>query len=148
MERDLELQVLPSDDDEIVIEAVFDEFDAAELFDHFTTPDLVTRWWPEEAVIDPRFSGTYLFKWLSKGWTLSGQYKEFERGSTLSFTWKWEHEDLPARTVELEFSDRNGGGSSLRLTHRPYGDSPREKQLRAGDTDAWKHSLSCLARLR
>ncbi len=141
------VQQAPSDSGRLVVTAGFDA-DPEALFDWWTQPELLCRWWPQEAQTDARPGGPYHLAWPALGWHLRGGYTTFERGRTLAFTWKWDHDaGDAAKTVALTFEARPSGGTLLTLTHGPYADTPEQQDLRiAHHLAGWKHFLPRLAR--
>ena len=63
---------IDSSDDRIIIDAEFQNLSPESLFDYFTVPGLLERWWPSLAEVDPRIAGTYHFSWPKQGWHLRG----------------------------------------------------------------------------
>ena len=57
LERTTGVIQLPSGADKLVFEAEYPGIDPAELFTFWTEPDLLTRWWPQEAEIEPHIGG-------------------------------------------------------------------------------------------
>ena len=76
----------------LILQAGSPQFSPVELFDYFTDPDLLQRWWAPEAGVDERVGGSYRLSWPAMNWRLTGQYTSFKRGERLAFSWKWEHE--------------------------------------------------------
>jgi uncharacterized protein YndB with AHSA1/START domain len=119
-------------------------FSPQKAFDYFTRPELLTRWWPQEASVEPRAGGVYRMGWPAMNWELSGRYSIFEPAERLAFTWQWSHRpDLPARTVDVVFEPA-GQGSRLTVTHGLYGDTDAEQDDRQSHIDGWIHFLSKL----
>ena len=125
------------------------------VFAHFTEPNLLTLWWPEEARLDARTGGDLELSWPAMNWTLRGRYLEFAP-ERLRFTWRWEHEpDLPERTVTVEFegveedqaasaSGHELGHCQLTVSHGTYEDSDRDQEDRSGHDAGWRHFLGRL----
>ena len=136
--------------DELTVAGEFPKFTPAELFQHFTDAKLLTKWWPETAEVALRPGGKYVLSWPKMGWVLLGSVKGFEVGKSLSFTWKWKHEGEKAveRLVSVTFTDREGGGANLRLTHGKYADTDADREERAGHLQGWKMMLTRLRDLR
>ncbi len=141
------LQQLPSEGDRLVMRATFPHFSPETLFDHWITPDLLCRWWPPVAEIEPREGGAYHLSWPKMGWHLRGHYTTFERGKALGFTWKWDHTSAPARQVALDFEALSNGGAQITLTHGIYTDSSEDQEERQGHVEGWTHFLGSLQQL-
>lgn len=123
----------------LVLSADFPKFSPSALFDQFTNPTLLTRWWPPVAVVDPRVGGKYQFSWPGMKWDLVGEYSTFEPGQQLGFTWFWLHEPhLPVRHVHLTFEPL-GSGTRLRLMHGSYSNDPRDQDDRQSHLEGWTH---------
>lgn len=117
------------------------------VFRHWTEPGLVTKWWAQQAEVEPRTGGAYLFSWPQMDWRLRGRYTTFDPNQRLVFTWAWDHEpDTPERQVEVRF-DPAGDGTRLTITHGPYGMSASEQQDRQGHLEGWQHFSSQLSRV-
>jgi uncharacterized protein YndB with AHSA1/START domain len=131
----------------LVLVADFLKFSPISLFEHFTNPALLVRWWPQVAVIDPRPGGKYQFSWPVMKWDLVGEFTHFEPGRHLGFSWFWLHEpQLPVRQVHLTFEPLNSG-SRLRLKHGSYSTEARDQADRQSHLEGWKHFLQRLSAL-
>lgn len=122
---------------------------AQQLFAKWTNPDLLTKWWPQEAKIEAHTGGSYHLAWLRQDWHLVGNYIALVPGVCLAFTWRWRHEpEQPTRSVVVTFatlSDGEGGGKTrLTLTHSLYGEEQAEQEQRQSHFDGWMHFLARL----
>ncbi len=140
---------MPSENDWLVVMAEFPTIAPGELFDYWTTPPLLRRWWPQEAQNEPYVDGMYHFSWPSMGWSLRGYYTAFEPGRNLSFTWKWDHEPelAPIRHVIVTFETLAEGGTQITIIHGPYSESRDDQEERTGHLDSWTHFLGRLQQL-
>ncbi len=139
------LQLMPSDADRMIVQAEFPDLSPEQVFDAFTTPALLLRWWPPVAEVDPGVGGSYHVHWTKQNIHLRGGYVEFARGKRLVFTWNWDHEPgTPARIVEIDLKP-NGEGTLLLLTHGFYADGDAEE--RQGHIDGWLYYLDRLGAL-
>jgi uncharacterized protein YndB with AHSA1/START domain len=130
----------------LVVEANYPGGTPAQLFDYWTQPELLTRWWPQEAEIDAQLGGAYHLAWPGMGWHLRGAYTAFEPGQRLGFTWRWDHDAAaePTRQVEVAFEPL-GDGTRLRVTHGPYADTPHDQEIRnEHHLVGWTHFLGQL----
>ena len=113
----------------------------------FIAPDLLTRWWGQEAPVEPAPGGVWEIRWPAMGWTLRGQIAELT-GTSLIVSWAWGHEpDLPARALIVR-AEATAQGSRLRMTQGPYRQGaafPREDEDRASHIAGWRHFLPALA---
>lgn len=112
--------------------------DPAAVFEWFVDPVLLTRWWPTEAETDPVVGGRYRLYWDGPDVTLRGEYVEVALGERLGFTWRWDHDDLPPRSVDVVFttSDR---GTLVSVAHECDDDDEG-----TGYLDGWTHFLGQL----
>lgn len=77
-------------------------------FEALTDAAELARWWPREAVSEPRAGGRLLFTWAS-GEILATRFDRFEPGRAVSFAFG------PERvTLEVE---PEGGGTRFRVRH-------------------------------
>ncbi|MGI0078910.1 MAG: SRPBCC family protein [Nitrososphaerales archaeon] len=100
--------------DMITIVSEFPSRNPNSLFDFWTKPKLLEKWWPPEAEVEPRLNGSYSFFWPKQDWNLHGVYTQFERGNVLGLTRKLYHEPNNATHVEMKFESISDG---TRLTH-------------------------------
>ena len=137
---------MPTGPDRLLMTARFPDCPPAALFDYWTVPALLRRWWPQEAETDPRAGGGYHLAWPLPGWHLRGAYTAIEPGATLAFTWRWAHDhaDAPTRRVTVTFEPLPGGGTRLFVAHGPYGATAEEAEARAGHLAGWTHFLARL----
>lgn len=132
--------------DWLVMMAAFPTTAPRAVFDYWTTPALLRRWWPPEANVEARVDGIYRFFWPQLGRSLRGYYTGFEPGKNLSFTWKWDSEpDLaPIRHVIVSFETLAEGGTQITIIHGPYNESREDQEERAGHLEGWTHFLGRL----
>jgi uncharacterized protein YndB with AHSA1/START domain len=120
-----------------------------DLFDHWVRPELLVRWWPREAKVDPRVGGPYQFSWPEQNWHLRGTYTSFEPGRRLAFTWAWDHDvgKFSDLQVDLVFQEIEGG-TRLTITHGPWGPESESQVERQGVIEGWIHFGMRLSGLR
>lgn len=109
----------------------------AVAFDRWTSPELLTRWWPESAELDLKVGGRYHFGWARADWHLRGEFVSVERPRQLAFSWRWEHHPESTTVVKVTFEPGFAGGSTLLVRQGPYGDSPGAIELRQSHIDGW-----------
>lgn len=142
------LTMLPSGDDTLSMAAEFPNLTPEELFDLWTVPEQLQRWWPPVAEVELREGGSYKLSWPAMDWILRGQITRFEPGRVLGFSWSWDHEpDAPMTQVAIVIDAADGRGSRLTLTHAPYPASTEGQEMRQGHLDGWMHFLSSLQQL-
>lgn len=122
----------------IKLSGEFRGFMPIELFDYWTNPDLLTKWWPPLAEVDGRVGGAYTLSWPDQGWHLRGRYSEFESGRRLAFTWRWDHDPdyLATTTVTLGFEEIETG-TRLTVAHGRWEDDDKAQEERSGVIEGW-----------
>jgi uncharacterized protein YndB with AHSA1/START domain len=110
----------------------------ATAFAHFVDPELLTNWWPTEAETDPVIDGEYRMFFAGPDVTLRGRYRRIDPGKQLAFTWKWDHEDLPPRLVDVIFKP-SPRGCVVDITHDAGSDDEASDY-----TNGWRHFLGRL----
>ncbi len=142
------MEDISTDNSVLRLKGEFEAFTARELFDHFVVPELLVKWWPQEATVDPRQGGRYEYRWPSREWVLTGEFTTFDPGMRLGFTWSWSHEpSIAPRKVDIEF--KNGDPCArVIITHGPFGDSQAEQVDRSAIREGWIHFAMRLAGLR
>lgn len=111
----------------------------AHVFEAFTVPSRLTAWWPEEAEVDLRIGGPYRLSWPAQDWTLRGRYLEVRAPDHLRFTWSWDHEATPERTVSIDIEPA-GEGSRLTISHTFGSEEEGQSYI-----DGWQFFVSRLA---
>jgi uncharacterized protein YndB with AHSA1/START domain len=141
------LREVESPRDRLVLTGDFPKFGPGELFDHFTKPDLLARWWPPQAEVDLREGGAYVLAWPGR-WKLLGRVASFSVGRRLVISWSFEHDPSEDRRVEVVFEPLDGGGARLWVIHSAYGEEKTEREARDGHGRSWEHFLARLRALR
>lgn len=143
------MSVLPpiqqqSGTEEMVVSAELPHLSPEATFAYFTSPELITQWWPEAAEIEAHAGGQYRLLWPKMNWELKGRFEEYEPGRRLSYTWQWIHQpELPARVVTIDIKPL-ASGTSLKVTQQVYGTSAVEQDDRQGHIDGWIYFLGRL----
>ncbi len=119
------------------------------LFDHFTKPDLVKKWWSPQAEIGLMEGGIYKLSWPEENREIKGTVKSFDSGKKLVLSLKWDDDpaDSPMRNVTLEFASIEGGGSTLTINETGYTDSPQDQEVMEAHLQAWQERLIKLMEL-
>ena len=130
--------------DRITIVAEFPRTDSSSLFDFWTNTELLKKWWPPVAELEPRLGGTYHFSWPNQNWHLRGRYTVFNRGKKLGFTWKWDHESVKETRVTLTFASLPKIGTSLLLEHEGYAKTKEDRTIRDEHIEGWMFFLGKL----
>ncbi len=138
---------LPWHSDRLLLTGNFPCFTANDLFDHWTKPELLAKFWPPSSAIDLRVGGYFRFDWPDSGWYLHGHYLRVIRGVRLGFDWTWNVElgrYLPL-IVDMYFKDIEGGA---RMTIEQGGFAPDELQAMPTTAEGWIHFGDRLRDLR
>jgi len=130
--------------DRITILAEFPGMSRESLFNFWIEPDLLKKWWPPVAELEPRLSGTYHFSWPNQNWHLRGRYTMFKRGEKLGFTWKWDHESVNETRVTLSFASLPQNGTRLTLQHEGYAKTKEDRKIRDEHIEGWMFFLGKL----
>ena len=121
------------------------------VFEAFTDPDQLVRWWGPEGMDVPEFSidlrvgGTWRTCMRSASGELHcvrGIYKAIEPPRRLVMTWAWEggeYADMET-LVSFEFRESNGG-TELHLRHEQFDSREQRDRHNMG----WSSSMNCLA---
>jgi uncharacterized protein YndB with AHSA1/START domain len=125
------------------------------LFDAWTSPEVLRRWWPAGAdwqtpvaEVDPRVGGRLRLVMRSpdgEEFGGSGEYVEMRRPERLAFTWTWDgHEGHEGtQLIEVEFTARRDGTTTMVLTNRGLRDEEAKRTHREG----WEGSFDNLERV-
>jgi uncharacterized protein YndB with AHSA1/START domain len=138
------IQQLPSDLTTLIIEMDIPDTNAELVFNYWTQPVQLQKWWPQEAEIEPQYGGHYHLIWPAMNWHLHGRYTHFEPGKRLAFTWHWDHDEEGSQetVVDVTLERTPDGGTRLLLTHGPYTETPEDQNLRLEHHLAgWLHFL-------
>ena len=135
------LELVETARDRITIVAEFPHLSPALLFDYWTSTNLLKKWWPPSAELQPELNGTYHFSWPKQDWHLRGKFTIFDRGKTLGFTWKWDHESIDVTRVTLLFHSMPNGGTKLTLLHGGYAKNSEAKKTRDEHIEGWTFFL-------
>ena len=133
--------------DRLTLTGDFPGFTPAEMFDHFTKPELLAKWWPPQAEVELKEGGAYVLTWPGQ-WKLLGRVLAFTVGRRLVFSWTFEHDPSEDRHVEVVFDPLDGGGTRLWVIHSPYDEGDPERKAREGHRKGWEHFLARLRALR
>lgn len=101
----------------------------ARVYDAWTTPDLMTRWFCPSADytvvvhrFDTRVGGGYRIEMRHTSGAshiVVGEYQELTRPTRLAFTWAWEGKSSADTLVTVEFLP-SGQGTEVVLTHTRF----------------------------
>ena len=134
------------------LEGEFAGITPARMFELWTRPELLTKWWPPRAEIELKVGGKYELSWLDGSgevkWQLAAKITEFEPNRRLGFTWDWAGSENPNHsTVSIEFIETEGG-ANLRVTHGPYTESDEDQNHRRSQLGGWQFFGANLRKMR
>ncbi len=92
--------------------------DTVGIFDYLSDSQKLTRWFPDQAVIEPQLGGKYHFRWKDADGVWSGVVTEFIRGNTLGLTWLPPGEPYETN-VRFKLSPQ-GAQTMVELTHSGF----------------------------
>jgi uncharacterized protein YndB with AHSA1/START domain len=133
------MRQIPSAKELLVVSGDFEAFSPQELFDLWTIPEQLQKWWPELATIDANPGGQYRLEWPAMSWVMQGEIDAVAPGEHIGFTWNWNHEpDKRERRVDVYFQPLDAG-SRLAIYHGPFGTDDNEQADRQGILEGWIH---------
>lgn len=121
------------------------------VFDAWTTPEVMRRWWQAEigwetadAEVDLRIGGAIRVVMRDPAkdaeYGGGGVYSEIERPTRLAFTWIWD-EETRGTLIELDFEESDGV-TTVRFKHSGLWDEEAVKSHRRG----WNNVMDSLDR--
>jgi uncharacterized protein YndB with AHSA1/START domain len=125
------------------------------LFEHFTEPELLVKWWgPEgfdvpEHALDLRPGGRWRTTMRApdgKRLVVSGVYRTIEKPRRLVFTWGWHEGETEKRGHETEVTvtfEAAPGGTKLVIVQQPF----ESKEQRDAHGSGWSSTFNCLEKL-
>ncbi len=125
--------------------------DAARLFDAWTQPELLVRWWGPKGVVcigaevDLRVGGRYrIGNRLPDGSELwiGGLFETINRPRLLVYSWVLEHKPDNGERVSVHFEPR-GDATEVIVVHERIAD----EATRQGHVDGWEGCLDGLERM-
>ena len=117
------------------------------VFELFTTPEELVRWWPDAAAFDAREGGEIRLDFEGRG-SVSGTVTRFDPPSGLGFTWIRDVAPEIVTQVEVDFAGTDGG-TRVELRHTGWENVPEDMvgEWRAMHEAGWRHFLACLCDL-
>jgi uncharacterized protein YndB with AHSA1/START domain len=125
------------------------EADPETLFDWWTRPEHLVRWWGprpvvcDRAEVDLRIGGRYrLRNRLGDGTVLwiEGRFEQIERPRCLAYTWQTDRSAAVER-VRVDFTQALNGSTLVTVTHERIADTATARSHEAG----WAGCLDTLA---
>lgn len=118
------------------------------VFELFTDPAELVRWWPDAARLEPRLGGRIELEFEGRG-GVSGEITRYEPPYGLGFTWVRGVAPDVVTHVDVTLSDAVDGGCRVELVHSGWENVPGEllEEWRALHRAGWTFFLGCLADL-
>lgn len=115
------------------------------VFELFTTPEELVRWWPDAVTFEPREGGEVRLEFEGSG-VVSGTVTRFDPPRALGFTWVREVAPDVVTQVDVELTELEAGGTRLELWHTGWEAVPEDRvaEWRAIHEAGWRHFLGCL----
>jgi uncharacterized protein YndB with AHSA1/START domain len=144
----------PADPSAIRIERTF-RAPAGAVFEAWTSAEMLRRWYPPGAdwetpvaEVDLRVGGELRLVMRDPNgeeFGGGGEYREITPPTRLVFTWTWDRADAGQETqlVEVDFTERSDGTTTVVLTNRGL----RDEASRESHRDGWEGSFDNLDRL-
>lgn len=123
------------------------------LFDAWTDPAAVARWWGPKGMVCPvceldlRVGGAWVTHMHAADdpgtvYIVGGAYREIDRPHRLAFTWSWRTDGTPGHetliTIDFVATD---DGAEMRFVQRLF----QSAQAQQAHTEGWTSALACLA---
>ena len=125
---------------------------AQAVFDAWTNPEVMRRWWhagadweTPEADVDLREGGTLrvvMRRPDGREFGARGQYTVVDPPRRLAFAWTWDGDPGRRSLIEIEFAEHEGA-TTVVLTHSGLADEESSRSHRSG----WDHVLDNLGRM-
>jgi uncharacterized protein YndB with AHSA1/START domain len=128
---------------------------AQAVFEAWTSPELLRRWYPPGAdwdtpvaEVDLRVGGRLRVVMRSpdgEEFGGGGEYREITPPTRLVFTWEWDRSDVAegVQLVEIDFTEHPDGTTTVVMTNRGLVD----EQSRRSHREGWEGSFDNLDRL-
>jgi uncharacterized protein YndB with AHSA1/START domain len=127
------------------LECEFEGATPEKLYDYFTKPELLIKWWPPAAEIEMKVGGKYRLIWKEQDWTLEGTVKEFDPGKKFVFTWRWNFTPKEEQTLEVTCTlTKTEKGAKLVIKHGPHAATEKGQKDREGYIAGWQQFVAAL----
>jgi len=118
------------------------------VFELFTDPEQLVRWWPDAARLEPRVGGRLELEFEGRG-EVSGEITRYEPPHALGFTWV--RGIAPDVTTQVDVTIAAAGEDRVvvELVHSGWEAVPEEQvaEWRALHSAGWSFFLGCLVEL-
>jgi uncharacterized protein YndB with AHSA1/START domain len=131
-----------------VVQSVEIEATPERVFELFTDPEQLVRWWPDAVRLDPWVGGRIELDFGPKG-SVSGEVTRFEPPRALGFTWVRGIAPDVTTTIDVTISVAGEGRTRVELVHAGWDAVPAGVvgEWRAMHGAGWRFFLDCLADL-
>jgi uncharacterized protein YndB with AHSA1/START domain len=121
---------------------------AERVFELFTDPEQLVRWWPDAARLDARLGGRLELEFEGRG-DVSGEITRYEPPHGLGFTWVRGVAPDIATHVDVTITPAGEDAVVVELVHSGWEAVPEElvDEWRALHSAGWAFFLGCLAEL-
>ena len=118
------------------------------VFELFTDPAQLVRWWPDAVRLEPRVGGRIELEFEGRG-EVSGEITRFEPPHGLGFTWVRGIAPDVTTHVDVTISDAGNGRTRVELVHTGWEAVPADQvdEWRAMHGAGWRFFLGCLTGL-
>ena len=115
------------------------------VFQLFTTPEELVRWWPDAVSFEAREGGSVKLEFEGRG-EVTGTVTRFEEPHALGFTWVRGVAPDVVTQIDVELTELEGGGTRVELRHTGWEAVPEDQvaEWRAIHDAGWRHFLGCL----
>lgn len=110
------------------------------IFELFTDPEELVKWWPDAAEFEPRVGGKVRLV-FGQG-EVTGEVTRFEPPSALGFTWQSEQAPGIVTQVDVSLEDLGEGRCRVDLVHSGWEAAPEARGIHE---QGWRHFLGRLA---
>ena len=126
------------------------------VFKAITDPNELTKWFPDQVILEPRVGGKVRFSFLKEtrllekldmNYFMEGTIKELVAYKKLSYTWKFKYiPGFPETTVAWELEKIDPNKTKVKLTHLGFtGEEKGMTSLESHDK-GWTDELNNLAK--
>jgi uncharacterized protein YndB with AHSA1/START domain len=131
-----------------VVCAVEIEAPRERIFELFTTPEELVKWWPDAASFEAREGGSLELRFEGRG-EVAGTITRFDPPNGLGFTWMRAVAPEIVTHVDIELTELDGGGTRVELKHTGWEAVPEDQvaEWRGIHEAGWRHFLGCLRKL-
>ncbi|MDQ4030452.1 MAG: SRPBCC domain-containing protein [Actinomycetota bacterium] len=131
-----------------VVQTIEIDAPAERVFELWTRPEELVRWWPDAAELEPRVGGRLKLEFEGRG-EVWGELTRFEPPNGLGFTWIRGIAPEVTTYVDVTIEDLGNGRSRVELVHSGFENVPQDQvaEWRAMHDAGWIHFLGCLADL-